>query len=91
MSLCVIRAHCRYLFTHSELSTGPRFSSPRTALHRVEWPGMTEARTPWQQLLTEQHGLASTAQLLTCGVTPQQLRHRVQSGRWQQVCMACTR
>jgi len=46
---------------------------------------MTEARTPWQQLLTEQHGLASTAQLLSCGVTPQQLRHRVQSGRWQQV------
>jgi hypothetical protein len=46
---------------------------------------MTEARIPWQQLLTEQHGLASTAQLLSCGITPQQLRHRVQSGRWQQV------
>ncbi len=46
---------------------------------------MTEARTPWQQLLTEQHGLASTAQLLANGISPQQLRHRVQSGRWQQV------
>jgi len=46
---------------------------------------MTEARTPWQQLLTDQHGLASTAQLLANGISPQQLRHRVQSGRWQQV------
>jgi len=46
---------------------------------------MTEVHTPWQQLLTEQHGLAGTAQLLANGITPQQLRHRVQSGRWQQV------
>ena len=46
---------------------------------------MAEEGTPWQQLLTEQHGVVSTAQLLEWGITPQQLRHRVRSGRWQRV------
>ena len=46
---------------------------------------MTEDHTTWHRLLNEQHGVLTTAQLHHCGITPQQLRHRVRSGRWQQV------
>ncbi|MDJ0395402.1 type IV toxin-antitoxin system AbiEi family antitoxin domain-containing protein [Rhodococcus sp. G-MC3] len=49
------------------------------------WTVKTKAQPDWKQLLDAQHGIVTTAQIYKCGMTRQEISHRVETGQWLRV------